>query len=176
MSEREGMHKDQWCYLPKDGKSYVEGMTIPADALHRTGYRLPTEAEWEYVCRAGTVTSRYYGLSVSLLEKYAWYQANGQDRAWPCGSLLPNDLGLFDMLGNVSEWCQDKDKADLPETRGVYLDEISNQQTIVEDQNRIIRGGMYAEPPASVRSAKRFGDPPFYAGFYNGFRLARTLK
>ena len=83
-------------------------MKIVPDALERPGYRLPTEAEWEYACRAGAVTSRYYGRSVELLGKYAWYLQNSQDRAWPCGQLLPNELGLFDMLGNVYEWCQEQ--------------------------------------------------------------------
>ena len=83
-------------------------MKILADALKQPGYRLPTEAEWEYACRAGTMTSRYYGRSVKLLEKYAWYLANSQDHAWPCGRLLPNELGLFDMLGNVYEWCHEQ--------------------------------------------------------------------
>ena len=110
LSEQEGLPKDQWCYLPNEAGAYDEGMTIPADVLQRTGYRLPTEAEWEYACRSGTITSRYYGLSTDLLGKYAWYQANSQEHAWPCGSLLPNDLGLFDMLGNVFEWCQDRDR------------------------------------------------------------------
>ena len=107
LSEQEGLPKDQWCYLPNEAGAYAEGMTIPADVLERTGYRLPTEAEWEYACRSGTVTSRYYGQSIELLDTYAWYQANSKEHAWSCGSLLPNDLGLFDMLGNEYEWVQD---------------------------------------------------------------------
>ena len=92
---------------PQRGGHYAEGMSIPVDVLQLTGYRLPTEAEWEYTCRAGAVTSRYYGNSIDLLDAYARYQANSKDHAWRCGSLFPNDLGLFDMLGNMYEWCQD---------------------------------------------------------------------
>ena len=118
------MPKDQWCYLPNEAGAYDEGMTIPADVLQRTGYRLPTEAEWEYACRAGAVTSRYYGHSIDLLGAYAWYQANSKEHAWPCGSLLPNDLGLFDMLGNVYEWCQDSVKLPNHARTGIYNDYI----------------------------------------------------
>src|SRR5271157_3406566 len=107
LSEQEGLAKDQWGYLPRAG-AYDAGMTIPADVLKRTGYRLPTEAEWEYACRSGTITSRYYGVSTDLLDKYARYQANSKEHAWTCGSLFSNDLGLFDMLGNVLEWVQDQ--------------------------------------------------------------------
>ena len=120
LSEQEGLPKDQWCYLPNEAGAYAEGMSIPADVLERTGYRLPTEAEWEYACRAGAVTSRYYGHSIDLLDAYAWYQANSKEHAWSCGSLLPNDLGLFDMLGNVFEWCQDSMNASRPAKKGIY--------------------------------------------------------
>src|SRR5262249_8703411 len=98
LSEQEGIPKDQWCYLPNEAGAYGAGMSIPADVLRRTGYRLPTEAEWECTCRAGTMTARSYGLTTDLLGKYAWYQDNSKEHAWSCGSLLPNDWGLFDML------------------------------------------------------------------------------
>ena len=94
--------------MPAEEGGYAEGMTVPADVLLRTGYRLPTDAEWEYACRSGTITSRYYGASTDLLPLYARYQANSREHAWACGSLLPNDLGLFDMLGNEFEWVNDK--------------------------------------------------------------------
>ena len=150
-------------------------MTIPADALKRTGYRLPTEAEWEYACRAGAVTSRYYGLSTELLENYAWYQANSQGRAWPGGDLLPNDLGLFDMLGNVYEWCQDRDGAIRPSKGGVYSDAAVTTEIVMYRPNRIFRGGMFYSQPQEVRSASRVPDVPSLQSTYVGFRLARTL-
>ena len=91
LSRKEGLPE---CYEPNEQDMFEEGMRIKVDALNLTGYRLPTEAEWEYACRAGAVTSRYYGASVDLLGCYAWYVTTSRNRAWPCGSLLPNDLGV----------------------------------------------------------------------------------
>jgi formylglycine-generating enzyme required for sulfatase activity len=71
------------------------------------GYRLPTEAELEYACRAGAVTSRYYRQAEELLAEYGWYLKNSKERSWPLGGKKPNDLGLFDMHGNVWNWCQE---------------------------------------------------------------------
>jgi formylglycine-generating enzyme required for sulfatase activity len=108
LSKQEGIDPDQWCYLPNAERKYAEGMKVKPNFLELTGYRLPTEAEWEYACRAGAVTARYFGETDELLSHYAWYTKNSQDR-WllPVGTLKPNDLGLFDMLGNDYEWCQD---------------------------------------------------------------------
>ena len=133
------------CYEPNNRGQYAEGMKIRADALQRTGYRLPTEAEWEYACRAGAVTSRYYGRSVELLGKYAWYSQNSQDRAWPCGKLLPNELGLFDMLGNVYEWCQEQYYR-YPEGEGNTTTDAMNILLYANEQNhRLLRGGTFTQ-------------------------------
>lgn len=102
LSEQEGIPEDQHCYE-------IQGDTIKLKPryLSLTGYRLPTEAEMEYATRAGAVTSRYFGETEELLPKYAWYLANANDHTWPVGSLKPNDLGLFDTLGNCYTWCQE---------------------------------------------------------------------
>jgi formylglycine-generating enzyme required for sulfatase activity len=105
LSEKEGIAESEWCY-PKH-EAIKDGMRMPGDFLKRTGYRLPTEAEWEYACRAGAGTSRSYGSSVELLPRYAWYLGNARDRSWPVGQKRPNDLGLFDLHGNVWNWVAD---------------------------------------------------------------------
>jgi formylglycine-generating enzyme required for sulfatase activity len=170
LSQQEGLPKDQWCYLPNAQGQYDKEMTIPADALRRTGYRLPTEAEWEYACRVGAMTSRSYGLSIKLLEAYARYQTNSKDHAWRCGSLCPNDLGLFDMLGNVFEWCQDRSGSYQPGKADPTMDDI------IDDTPRLLRGGSFVNQPAYVRSALRIGYAPASRNFYVGFRLAGTYN
>jgi serine/threonine protein kinase/formylglycine-generating enzyme required for sulfatase activity/tetratricopeptide (TPR) repeat protein len=174
LSEQEGLPKDQWCYVTNAAGVYAEGMSIPADILVRTGYRLPTDAEWEYACRAGAVTSRYYGNSIALLDAYARYQPKSKDHAWSCGGLLPNDLGLFDMLGNMYEWCQDDLNASRPRRHGIYNDLIYENEYIHESNPRLLRSGTYDLQPADVRSAHRNGVVPAYRNSGFGFRPART--
>ena len=109
LSSQEGIPEDQWCYEPNPADVYANGMKLADGWWKRTGYRLPSEAEWEYACRSGAATARYYGRAEELLGKYAWYGATTNfERAWPVGSLKPNDFGLFDMLGNAAECCQER--------------------------------------------------------------------
>jgi eukaryotic-like serine/threonine-protein kinase len=176
LSEQEGMPKNQWCYLPNEAGAYAEGMSIPANVLERLGYRLPTEAEWEYACRAGAVTSRYYGNSIALLDAYAWFRSNSRGHAWRCASLLPNELGLFDMLGNVYEWCQDRADASRKGKKGIYYDRISALSSIKDNSARLLHGGSFNDRPAAIRSAHhlRNASSDHYISF--GFRPARTYE
>jgi formylglycine-generating enzyme required for sulfatase activity len=173
LSKREGLPEGQWCYLRNPKGEYDQEMTIPADVLKRTGYRLPTEAEWEYACRAGAITSRYHGLSLDLLAQYARYAGNSAEHAWPRGSLLPNDLGLFDMLGNVFEWCDDRNYRYGTAGNRANTDNI-NISEHVDTNPRLLRGGAFYYRPANVRSAYRDRNAPADRSTSGGFRPART--
>ena len=143
LSEQEGLPQDQWCYLPNEKQEYAEGMTIPADVLRRTGYRLPTEAEWEYACRAGAITSRYYGLSLDLLEKYAWYQDNSQDHAWPVRACCPTIWGCSTCWGTCMNGVRSLTQSYQPARVGAATDDINMNALIDIDNPRLLRGGAF---------------------------------
>ena len=169
LSDKEGLPR---CYLPNEGGEYAEGMSIDLDAVAKGGYRLPTSAEWEHACRAGTVTSRYYGYAPDLLRHYEWYVATSDFKSHSCGLLLPNELGLFDMLGNVSEWCHDRHPDQLPRLNEVVRDVITAE--VVRDEKRHVRGETYAMIPAGLRSAAYAWNDPTDNRPDIGFRPART--
>jgi formylglycine-generating enzyme required for sulfatase activity len=175
LSEREEIPRNQWCYEPNDKGAYAEGMTIAADFRHRSGYRLPTETEWEYACRGGALTSHYYGESLDLLGHYAWHLHNTpESRAGPCGRKKPNELGLFDTLGNAGEWCQDQGRAYGP-GEGLAGDDNINIITLVTDKmTRCNRGASFTFQPVVVRAAYRTRESPARRAISFGFRIART--
>jgi formylglycine-generating enzyme required for sulfatase activity len=137
-------------------------------------YRLPTEAEWEYACRAGAATTIPNGPINTLqcelddnLNAIAWYCGNSQGRVHPVAGKNPNAWGLYDMLGNVQEWCQD--------WFGAYpADEVVNPTGPKKGTYRVMRGGAWFSPARDSRCASRFGSPPLYRFQHIGFRLVMT--
>ena len=171
LSKEEGLPPEQWCYDP--AQPFAEGMPLVPDYLQRTGYRLPSEAEWEYACRAGTTTLRYFGETETLLGEYAWYTKTSGDK-WmlPVGTLRPNGTGLFDMQGNVMEWCQDRPLLYDTDLAGTGDKEQTGK--LSNSQSRVLRGGSFANLAAIVRSALRIDLLPDTRNASFGFRVART--
>jgi formylglycine-generating enzyme required for sulfatase activity len=129
-------------------------------------YRLPTEAEWEYACRAGTTTRFYYGddPGYANLTNYAWYFDNSDGQTHPVGELLPNAWGLYDMAGNVWEWCQD--------WYGPYPGgSLTDPKGPATGTYRVWRGGGWFYLGRYCRSARRFNHLPTYIYEGLGFRV-----
>jgi formylglycine-generating enzyme required for sulfatase activity len=163
-------------YPGRTDPRYEGGMRLAQNYLQRQGYRLPTEAEMEYASRAGALTSRYYGETEELQPKYSWYRKNARERTWPVGSLKPNDLGLFDVRGNVLGWCQERFDA-YPAGNGDEAVEDQEDELVVTSTDvRVVRGGSFADNPGFGRSAGRSERGPTHRGYNVGFRPARTLR
>ena len=140
---------------------------VPEEKAAGRVYRLPTEAEWEYACRAGSTTSYSFGETAESLGEYGWFGEGREGKTHPVGLKKPNRWGLYDMHGNVWEWCQDWD-ADFPP------DASTDPQGPNGGTFRVFRGGCWNHDAVSGRSAKRYGrglDPSFRY-FIFGFRVA----
>lgn len=179
LSTEEGFPEDEIGYPPLD--QIRSGMQLKPYFLSRSGYRLPTEAEWEYACRAGTTTRWSHGDSVELLPQYAWFKDNSQGRSWPMGMLAPNDLGLFDMEGNVTELCQHhlvspKTFDDAKSSGHDFLNDAYPTQR--PSPHLSLRGGSYAYERRETRSGRRWDDDTRRydnSDRHVGFRIVRTL-
>ncbi|RKY30134.1 MAG: formylglycine-generating enzyme family protein [Candidatus Omnitrophota bacterium] len=127
-------------------------------------YRLPTEAEWEYACRAGTTTEYYWGDSID--GRYAWYNDNSARQIHPVGQKLPNAWGLYDMLGNVYEWCEDWYDRDYY-SRSPRTDPAGPSWGLF----RVLRGGSWSTYADYIRGGSRLSNDPSERYFNVGFRV-----
>jgi formylglycine-generating enzyme required for sulfatase activity len=147
----------------EDAKSYAEWV----------GCRLPTEAEWEKACRAGSEKKYSFGDDPSALGEYAWFLDNSGNRSHPVGEKKPNAWGIYDMHGNVWEWCADWYDRDY------YVTSPRNNPTGPSSGRlRVLRGGAWNDYlPNDLRSALRYMDRPTERGFDRyGFRCVRSAK
>lgn len=153
-----------------DATNYCGRITVRERAAGRIAansvYRLPSEAEWEYACRAGTTTSFSYGEDpdYSKLAEYAWYKGNSRGTTHPVGQKLPNPWGLYDMNGNVFQWCQDLYSA-YPGGPAPY------GRMLVGGTIRVFRGGLWAGGASFCRSAYRGHSTQGSRSSYIGFRV-----
>lgn len=151
---------------PVENVSFHEVQQFLKRAFNKSqiSYRLPTEAEWEYACRAGSSTSYCCGADDQALLEYAWFEANSGGETHPVKSLLPNKWGLYDMHGNVIEWVSDG-------RRGYLRVPVSNPIGPMYSDKAMARGGCWLYPATMCRSAKRLPFEKDFQSYVLGFRV-----
>lgn len=182
LSKITGIPQDQWCYkeveqfLPTAKRPMGEGqltMQHVPDYLSKTGYRLLTDAEWEFACRAGTATAYGWGSDPQPCSRYTYSIVNSGGLMHPVGTLCPNRFGLFDMHGNAAEWTD----STYEKTRVAHAQDDEDMTAIVHETEFVTRGTTSADLVAYQRSANRSPTSAFNGPSPRlGFRIARTLQ
>ncbi|MCX7410519.1 MAG: formylglycine-generating enzyme family protein [Planctomycetota bacterium] len=186
-----GMGKDERqpaiCMTQHAAKMYCQWLSA------KTGhyYRLPTEAEWEYACRAGTTTAYHFGDDVAKLDDYAWHEANSDGKYKPIGKKKPNPWGLYDMHGNAAEWVQDKFDPEFYAKFPADKSAVFPLNIGDVEYPRTARGGAWNFTPEKLRSAARLASEPAWKeqdpnlpksawymtdALFVGFRIIRPFR
>lgn len=174
LSEQEGIPASQMCYPPID--EIQPGLVLDDGFLDRIGYRLPTEAEWEFACRGGSTSGRWFGFDPMRLDEHAWTARNGDFRLQPVGQLLPNDYGLFDMLGNAMDFVHGKFHRYPSMLREPIADPGESFLEFSGTESVVNRGGAVLYQPLDARAAQREVHSNSGGWVYITFRIARTIE
>ena len=168
---RTAVTQAQWFKVMDTNPSHFRGELLPVDSVSwndcrqfcaKTGMKLPTEAQWEYACRAGTKGATYGDLDL-----IAWHYGNAGYETHAVGELQPNALGFFDMLGNVWEWCEDR--------YGSYSSgSVTNPTGPATGSSLLLRGGYWSSNSDNCRASQRYYYTPGDVYDFDGFRVVRT--
>jgi formylglycine-generating enzyme required for sulfatase activity len=150
----------------KEGLAPCYDLTTWKCNFSAPGYRLPTEAEWEFACRAGTTTAYFFGDSPAKLGNFAWFDKNAGGKPHPVGQKQPNPLGLHDICGNVWQWCNDFYKVDY-----YASSPKDNPRGPDTGENKVVRGGAWRFAADNCRSGYRYNESPGYADVCFGYDI-----
>ena len=169
-------HKGDPSLMPVVEISWNDIQEMLANLNHHSehAFFLPTEAQWEYACRAGTTTPFFFGPLETALHDHFWYFGNAERKEKPVGSLKPNSWGIYDMHGNVHEWVHNRATVSYPD-KALSVDPQGPQENVHRDDLRIFRGGSVWDPPTACRSALRGRRPPDYSFHALGLRLVMDI-
>jgi formylglycine-generating enzyme required for sulfatase activity len=173
-SDKNPVEQVRWSDAVKfcNARSRAEGLQPCYDLetwqcdFEANGYRLPTEAEWEYACRGGTQTTYFFGNDASKLGDYAWFDKNSGGHPQPTGLKRPNPWGLHDMVGNVWQWCNDFYQVDY-----YQQSPRENPRGPKEGENKVVRGGAWKFSGENCRSGYRYNEAPGYVDVCFGYDI-----
>jgi formylglycine-generating enzyme required for sulfatase activity len=181
--------QEQWNAVIGSNRSHYQGATNPVERISwedcqkfvkklnekfaESGvtFSLPTEAQWEYACRGGASTRYSFGDDEASLSEYSWFEGNAGGKTHPVGKKKPNAWGLYDMHGNVWEWC-----ADWYEGNYYEPSPASDPTGQATGSHRVLRGGSWSDGAFNCRSAYRYCLPPWFCVYCYGFRVAANVR
>ena len=166
---RRADYRKEWERTPVTGVSWRDAQAYARWLSGKTGqpYRLLSEAEWEYACRAGSEAAYCFGDNEAELGDYAWFHGNSGGRTHPVGEKKPNGFGLYDMHGNVSEWCEDVWN-DIYEDKPDELKATGGAWTTGDSKMRVLCGGSWYVDPQDLRAAYRNNYPRTHGTTFSG--------
>ena len=173
LNEKENIPESQWCYQDvwKNDGNEVRSETA---YLERTGYRLPTHAEWEWACAGGHTEPWHFGSDETWIKFFEWTSPHSSNQSQPVGKLRPNHFGFFDMGGNLAEWSDDYLRPPLRSNDKYFLVDSGNSASD-NSTNRTLVGGRFKMAPSSAVSNSVVYNAPGYMTPTTGLRIARTI-